>query len=126
MRHELAASVSDPMGGAIDAHTTIYAVPVIGKISGRLRLGDLFALMMYGGFGVSHVRAERAALDATKASAEWLWTACGGLGFELALGPGSLLVDAGYLHAPPADFGASLQGYTPAGPVFTAGYRMGL
>jgi hypothetical protein len=114
------------MGGAIDAHSNIYAVPVIGKISGRLRLGDLLALMMYGGFGVSYVRAERAALDATTDTARWLWTACGGLGLEFGVGPGALLIDASFLYAPSADFGASLKGYTPAGPVFTAGYRMGL
>ena len=126
IRHQLAASIGDPSGAAIDAESTVYAVPMVGKLIGRLRLAEIFALYAHGGFGVSYVRAERAALGSRVANAQWLWTVRGGGGFELELGPGALVVDAGYLFAPTADFGTSLQGYTPTGPVFTGGYRLGL
>ncbi|MBW2459626.1 MAG: hypothetical protein JRI68_34350 [Deltaproteobacteria bacterium] len=124
--HDMTASIGDPAGAAINARSTVYAVPVIGKVIGRLRLAEIFALYGHGGFGVSYVRAERRALGSKTATANWLWTLRGGAGVELELGPGAMIVDAAFLFAPTADFGTSLEGYTPTGPVFTAGYRMGL
>ncbi len=125
-RHQLATSVGDLDGAAIDASSTVMAVPVVGKITARFRLAEVFGLFVHGGFGICYVTAERTALGAVSSNSVLAWAAQGGAGAEVKLGPGWLSVESAYLYAPVSDFGDTLNNYTPKAPIFGAGYRLGI
>ncbi len=125
LRHQLKVSAKNSLG-LIAPESIIMAVPLVAKIGGRLRFGGAIALYGFAGFGASYVRVQRIAYVTQRASENWLWTTTGGAGVEFTLGPGVIVIEGGFMYAPPTDFGATLQGYTPSGSMFVGGYRLGL
>jgi hypothetical protein len=125
--HTLGANIGDVYGGAINAKSTVYAVPILAKATARYPFGaSRFAAFAHAGAGLCYISASRTALNASETASHWGWAARGGGGLELDIGAGGVGLEAAYLLAPKTTLGKVLDGYSPTGPTLALQYRLGI
>ncbi len=124
-QHVMSVRFADRDGAILDVRSTVLAVPMLGKLSFRLPLGESLALAASAGGGMVYVMAERSGLEVTTSATAWQWAAVAGAGLELALGPGVVAVEVGYTYVPVVPLAEVLENYSPGGPGAFLRYRFG-
>jgi hypothetical protein len=122
--HSLAVQAGDPTGTTIKARSQVVMLPFLGVLTLRLPLGEL---AMYGhvGCGGAWVWASRKTLNKKRSANTAAWAALGALGTELAIGPGWLGLEVGYLMLPSIELPDVLHRYQGDGLTVSAHYRLG-
>ena len=124
MQNDLGLQILDPTGAAVDTTTTVMAVPVVAKLIFRMPFGEMFTAYADAGGGISYVRVERQASGTAQVGDGVIWALRGGLGSEIALGPGQLGLEAAYFFAPAQDYGNAVRDFTPTSIHVAVGYRI--
>jgi hypothetical protein len=124
--HSLATQAADAISGnLIDVSSSAVMLPVLGILTLRLPLGD-FAAYSHVGCGGAWVWASREALGTGHSANNGSWAVHGALGSEIALGPGWLGVEVGYLILPSLELPGVFQQYQGEGLTASFHFRLGM
>lgn len=123
-RHDLSAAAPDELGGVVSTRATVNSVPILGLVSGRLRLSQSFRGYVTVGGGIMVVLASVEVGTTSQEDSQVRPLVRAGGGIETLLGPGWLGFEVTWTQT----FGQDLQileNYSPGGLTPWLRYRFG-